>query len=76
MKPAIKTPRIKQYKIKDTPGVELLAITLYNEHGEYAASWFEVSEDTRNRYRKIARGESPLATKRVSDDVPDHDFDC
>ena len=75
MKSPTKTTRLKQYKVKETPGVELLAITLYNEHGEYASSWFEVSEETRARYRKMAKGEIPLATRRVSDDVPDHDFD-
>lgn len=60
----------KTYFIKGDPAIEILAMNLYNDSAEYASGWAEVSEQTRNRFRKMARGEVPLAYRgpRPDDD--------
>ena len=40
--------------------VELLAIELYKQHKHIHAGWLSISEDHREHYRKIARGEEPM----------------
>lgn len=73
----------KSYFIKGDPAYELLAIQLFNDSGEYASGWSEVSETTRNVFRKIARGDKPLSTewskKRADENRErdrDDDHDC
>jgi hypothetical protein len=53
--------RPRQYHIKGNPTIELLAITLFNDSGIYACSWADLAEQTRERYRKMAKGEIALS---------------
>lgn len=57
---------VKEFFIKN-PTTEALAIKLYEEHGQYASSWLELKDSTRERYREMARGERPLP--RVYEDT-------
>jgi hypothetical protein len=47
------------YVVKNA-SVESLAIQLFNEDGQYGASWLQVSEGTRDRYRDMASGKKAL----------------
>lgn len=55
---------VKEYKIKE-PTIELLAIELFNQDGQYGASWMQISEETRNKYRNMAAGNKPIQQKRL-----------
>lgn len=48
-----------EYRVKN-PTIEVLAMMLFQDDGEYACKWTEVSEETRKRYRETAAGDRPL----------------